>query len=381
MSKKPKKIKILFTGGGTAGHIFPIIAVAREIRRLGLGEEFFYLGPKDDFGSILLSQEGIKVKTILAGKIRRYWSLKSIFQNIIDILFKMPLGFCQAFLQLFWLSPDLIFSKGGYGSISSVLTGWFLRIPILLHESDVAPGLANRFLSKLVARVFVSFPSGQTEYFSEKKMMAVGNPIRREVLMGSKEKAKALFNLTGEKPVILITGGSQGAQAINDTVLAILSEMLSNFELIHQTGAKNLQGVAAEAKVVITEELEKYYHPIGFLKEIELREALAASDFVLSRAGSGSIFELAACQKPSILIPLTLAAQDHQVKNAYAYGNTGAALVIEEANLAPHFLLEKIKYLFSHPEVLEKMSKAAKEFSKPESAKIIAEYIFNYLTK
>lgn len=376
-------MKILFAGGGTAGHIFPIIAIARELRRLGLDWQFYYIGPKDEFGSILLSQEDIKIKTVWAGKIRRYITWQSILQNILDIFLKIPVSFLQAFFSIFFLAPDFIFSKGGYGSLAPVFCGWLFRVPILLHEADVAPGLANRFLSRLVSKILVSFPESQTEYFSEKKMLSLGNPIRIELLDGSRENAKKLFNLTGEKPVILIMGGSQGAQKINDTILEILPQILSDFELIHQIGEKNFEQVRNESRVVITKDLERYYHPIGFLKEVELGDAYAASHLVLSRAGSGSIFEIAALGKPSILVPLASAAQDHQAKNAYAYNyaSRGAAMVIEEANLTPRFLLEKIKRLFNVPEDLEKMSKAAKSFAKPDSGRLIAEYIMNYFKK
>ena len=373
-------MKILFTGGGTAGHVFPIIAVARELRRLGLNWKFYYVGPKDEFGSILLSQEDIKIKTILAGKVRRYANWQAILENIFDITFKIPLSFFQSIFYVFFLAPDLIFSKGGYGSLAPVLCGWLLRIPVILHEADVVPGLANQISSKLVSKILVSFPVAQTEYFSAKKMASFGNPVRIELLRGSKEKAREFVGLTGEKPVIFIMGGSQGAQKINDTILEILPQILSEFELIHQTGEKNLEEVLRESKVVIGKELEKYYHPVGFLKEIELGEAYAAADFVLSRAGSGSIFEIAALEKSSILVPLALAAQDHQVKNAYAYLDVsrGATVVIEESNLTPHFLLEKIKYLFAVPGELEKMSQAAKSFAKLDSGRLIAEYMMNY---
>jgi len=381
MSKKNKKPKILFTGGGTAGHIFPIIAVVRELNRLGVEADYIYLGPKDDFASILLSQEGIKVRTISAGKIRRYLTFKSFFQNAADVVFKIPFGFVQSFLYLLFVRPKIIFSKGGYGSLGPVLCGRFLLIPVVLHESDVAPGLANKFLSKFVKKVLVSFPLPQTEYFAAEKMVSVGNPIRRELLQGSKEKAAKLFELTGEKPVILIIGGSQGAQVINDLILNILAQMLESFELIHQTGEKNYKQVKAEARVVINEEKSRYYHPIAFLKEVELRDAYAAADLIISRAGSGSIFEIAALGKPSILIPLSNSAQDHQVKNAYAYGDRGAAIVMEEANLAPHFFLERLKSLFANPEELKKMSESAKKFAKPESAKVVAEYILEFLKK
>ena len=376
-------MKLLFTGGGTAGHIFPIIAVARELRRLGLDWKFHYAGPKDEFGSILLSQEDIKVKTILAGKVRRYANLQAILENIFDIVFKIPLGFFQSIFYVFFLAPDLIFSKGGYGSLAPVFCGWFLRIPVILHEADFVPGLANQISSKLVSKVLVSFPIAQTEYFSEKKMVSLGNPVRIELLRGSEETAREFFGLTGEKPVIFIMGGSQGAQKINDTILEILPKILSDFELIHQTGEKNFEEVSKESKVVIGKDTERYYHPVGFLKEIELREAYAAADLVLSRAGAGSIFEIAALEKPSILLPLAIAAQDHQVKNAYAYLDIskGATVVIEESNLTPHFLLEKIKYLFAIPGELGKMSQAARSFANPDSGRLIAEYVMNYFKK
>ncbi len=374
-------MKILFTGGGTAGHIFPILAIVRELRKMGLNAELFYLGPKDDFSSIFLSQEGIKTKWIMAGKIRRYVNWRSVLENVVDILFKLPLGFIQSFFYVFSLAPDLIFSKGGYGSVMPVLACYLLQVPVMLHESDVSPGLANRFLSKFTSPVFVSFPIAQTEFFSEKKMISVGNPVRIEILSGVKEEAKTLFNLTGEKPVILVMGGSQGAQKINDLILAILPQILTEFELIHQVGEKNIKQLKAEGQVMVGKELGKYYHPVGFLKEVELRDVYQACELVISRAGSGSIFEIAAWGKPSILIPLSISAQNHQVKNAYAYAQKGAAVVVEEANLTPRFFFEKLKYLFSHPEELQKMAQGAKAFAQPEAAKTIAGYIVNHLTK
>lgn len=374
-------MKIVFTGGGTAGHILPIIGIVREIRKIYLNEnlQFFYIGPKDQFGEIFLSQEGIKIKTILSGKIRRYLGIKAIFQNLIDCLFKIPLGFFQSLFYLFYLSPDLIFSKGGFGSLPVVLAGKILFVPIFLHESDVSPGLSNRISSRFALEIFISFP--KTEYFSTQKMILVGNPIRREILNASKEEAKSYFKIIGARPVILIMGGSQGAQRINDKILEILPELLKNFEIIHQTGEKNFKEVEAEARAIITPELERYYHPFPFLKEEELKRAYAVCDLVVSRAGSGTIFEIAAWGKPSILIPLPESAQSHQVKNAYAYQRMGAAIVLEETNFTPHFFLERLKFIFSHPEELEKMASGAKEFARPMAGRIIAEYLIAFLTK
>ena len=375
-------MKILFTGGGTAGHIFPIIALSREIKKINPQEnfQFFYVGPKDNLAKTLLSREGIILKTIFAGKIRRYLNFKSFFQNIFDILFRVPVGFFQALYYNFVISPDLIFSKGGYGSLPVVLSGWLLLTPIFLHESDVNPGLANRWLSKFSLEIFVSFPVEKTGYFSPKKMISVGNPIRNEILKGEKEKAKELLKLE-ERPTILILGGSQGSQRINDILLLILPELLLNFELIHQVGQKNFKGIEAEAKTVADAELLKHYHPFPFLDEEKLKLAFAAADMVISRAGSGSIFEISALGKPSILIPLKESAQNHQVKNAYTYSKNGASLVIEEANLSPHFFLERLRSLFSNPEKLKEMEEQARAFSKPQAAKIIAEYIVEYLSQ
>ena len=372
-------MKLLFTGGGTGGHILPTIAICREIKKIHPNPDlqFFYLGPSDEFDKILLSQEGIKVKHVFSGKLRRYLNWKVFFQNPIDILVKIPIGTLQAFFYIFFLAPDLIFSKGGFGSIEGVVAGWLLRIPIFLHESDVSPGLANRFLSKFALEIFGSF--SKTENFSQRKIISTGNPIRREILEGTKGEAQRLLKLSQRKPVILILGGSQGAQRINDKILEILSELLKNFEIIHQCGQKNLKEVEPESKVILPKELSPFYHLFPFLHEEELKQAYAASDLIVSRAGSGSIFEIAAVGKPSILIPLPEAAQNHQVKNAYVYAKNKAAVVLEESNFTSHFFLEKLKYLFSRPEELEKMKKAAKEFSKPMAAKIIAGYLVEFL--
>jgi UDP-N-acetylglucosamine--N-acetylmuramyl-(pentapeptide) pyrophosphoryl-undecaprenol N-acetylglucosamine transferase len=308
--KRPKIMKIVFTGGGTGGHVFPIIAIIRELKKISRQFEFFYIGPKDEFAQDFLFGGGVKVKWITCGKFRRYLNFKSFFQNFLD-LFKIPIGIFQAFFYLFFLNPDLIFSKGGFGSLPAVIAGWVLRIPIFLHESDAVPGLANRFLAKLSHEIFVSFP--RTLYLPKDKIVVVGNPIRIELLRGNRKEAMEYFNITGEKPVILVLGGSQGAQRINDKILTILNELLENFELIHQTGTKNFREVTAEAEVIIKKELKKYYHPFPFLEEDGLKKAYAICDLVVARAGSGTIFEITALGKPSILIPLPESAQNHQV--------------------------------------------------------------------
>jgi UDP-N-acetylglucosamine--N-acetylmuramyl-(pentapeptide) pyrophosphoryl-undecaprenol N-acetylglucosamine transferase len=380
-------MKIVFTGGGTAGHIFPIIAIVREIKKSYKGGDldFFYIGPKDEFAQNLLLREGIRIKFVLSGKIRRYFSPTSFLKNIFDIFFKIPIGFLQSFFWIFILSPDLIFSKGGYGSLPVSFAGWLLLVPIILHESDAEPGLANKIISRLSIEIFVSFPVENTNYFPSNKMVYVGNPIRSELLMGDKEKAKELFNLKFDKPVLLVIGGSQGSERINDIILTILPKLLKNFEVIHQTGIKNIERVKNESRAVLyTKEdsiLLEYYHPVGFLDEEMLKHAYKAADLIISRSGSGSIFEISSLGKPSILIPLPESAQNHQVKNAYVYSKFGACIVVEENNLKPNFFLEEIRLLLARKEKIQSMSIAARLFSKELSARIIAEYIIEYLNK
>ncbi|MBU2540010.1 undecaprenyldiphospho-muramoylpentapeptide beta-N-acetylglucosaminyltransferase [Patescibacteria group bacterium] len=368
-------MRILFTGGGTGGHVYPLIAVIRETRKLYPKKdlEFFYIGPEDEFGSILLSQEDVIVKTISSGKIRRYFS----FQNIIDALFKIPLGIIQSFFYIIKIKPQIVFSKGGSGSILVTFCAKIFRIPIFIHESDIIPGLSNKMTSKWARKIFISFP--KTEYFDLDKTILVGNPVRSEILNGNKEKAIEMFNLTLQKPVIFFSGGSQGAEFINDFVLRILNSLLQEFEVIHLCGPNNLKQVQAEAQAIINKDLEPYYHPYAFLDEEKLKNAYRAADFIISRAGSGSIFEIAAIGIPSILVPLPSAAGNHQARNAYSYAETGAALVMEQDNLTENFFLEKLHYLLMHQKKLDKMKEEALRFSKPYAAKTIARTILEYL--
>ena len=368
-------MKIVFTGGGTAGHIFPIIAIVREMKKIHPEKDLrlFYIGPKDEYSLTLLSQEGVKIKLIFTGKLRRYFS----FKNFLDLV-KIPVGIFQALFWLFVLAPDLVFSKGGYGSFPTVFAANILRIPIFLHESDSVPGLASKIESKWALEIFTSFE--KSEYFPKEKIICVGNPIRKEILEGDIEEAKKIFKIQGGKPVILILGGSQGAQSINEVISGTLPDILNDFEIVHQTGRKNYQTVKLQSEALIRPEfLKKYYHPFPFLNETQLKHILALADLVVSRAGSGALFEIAACGKPAILIPLPSAAQNHQVKNAYQFAKRGGGEVIEEKNLKPHFFLERLRYYFDRKDILEEMKNNSLSFARPKAAQIIANYLIDYL--
>ncbi|MCD5396153.1 MAG: undecaprenyldiphospho-muramoylpentapeptide beta-N-acetylglucosaminyltransferase [Candidatus Pacebacteria bacterium] len=378
-------MRIVFCGGGTGGHTFPIIAIIRELKKSSFSSnlEFFYIGPKDSFLENLI-KKGVKVKTIKAGKIRRYITPVSVFSNFLNI-FKIAGGCIQAYLYLGQIKPRLIFSKGGYGSLPVVLAGSHLDIPIFLHESDTIPGWTNRITAKYAKRIFLAFPQKYTKGFPKKipqnRFLFVGNPIREEITKGDKEAGKKIFNLTDEKPVLLILGGSQGAQRINDVILLCLLDILKLFEVIHQCGKNNLEEMELQTKVIFqkNEDLKKYYHLYGFLDEEKLKHAYKVADLVISRAGAGSIFEILANGLPSILVPLPESAQNHQRENAYLIEKFGASLVIEQTNFKPHFLLKKLYLFFSKPELLKEMRKKAKKLAIPNSAKLIAKYILEEL--
>lgn len=372
-------MKIVFTGGGTGGHLFPLIDLSREIKRLILPAEevlLTYVGPKDEWSSLYLEQEGVEIKPVLAGKLRRYFTPQAVILNFIDV-FKFIIGTIQAIFWLFLKNPDLVFSKGGFGSMPVTIAAKMLLIPIFLHESDVSPGLSNRIAGRFAIEIFTSFPN--TEYFNPQKMIIVGTPIRQELFGGSKQGGKEILKLTQERPILFITGGSQGAQRINELILLILPQLLREYEIIHQCGSHNFEQVASEAQAILKSEPRKYYHPFGFMSEEQMSEAYFNTDLLISRAGSASIFEAAALGKPSILIPLPEAAQNHQVKNAHAFAKNGAALVIEEANITPNFLLAEIKSLIRNPQTLQKMGEAAKNFSRPRASEVIANYLIEYL--
>ena len=374
-------MRLVFTGGGTGGHIFPLIAIARELRKLLPKEEieFFYLGPnKPELELILLSQEGFNIKTISSGKIRRYFSL----ENFKDIFLKIPIGVLQTIFYLLRIRPALIFSKGGYGSLPTIYAARILSIPVIVHESDAAVGMANRKAFKSAKIVMIGFPLIDNMVPKEKTIF-LGNPLRKELLDGRKEEGIKIFKITQQKPVLLVLGGSQGAVRINNAVLESLNKILDLFEIIHQCGDANLEEMKVQTNIIFQQnpEKEKYYHLYGFLDEEQMKHALKVSNLVIARAGASTIFEILACGIPSILIPLKESAQNHQQKNAYFVQERGAGIVIEEQNLMPNYLIERLKRFFSSPDLLKEMSKKALEISIPNSAYRIADLIIDFVKK
>ncbi len=375
-------LRILFTGGGTGGHIYPIIAVTEELQMI-VGQsklDLRYFGAAGPYRN-LLETNGIKVSKILSAKLRRYFDLRNFF----DIPILLPLSIIQAFWKVFWFMPDVLFSKGGPGSLPVVLAAKFYRVRIIIHDSDSIMGLANRIASRWADRIAVSFDSTAKALFEDAKLAGkvtlVGNPIRRSLISGDildSQTAKKIFGFNPEKPVILVIGGSQGAVKINDFMLEIAEELIKDCQVLHQTGVKNFNDVKKELDIILrnhSEEEKSRYKIVPYFEK-DLKDAYSAADLVICRASSGSIFENAIFGKPSILIPLpSEVVGDHQITNAYEYAKNGSAIVIEEPNLKPNIFLTQLKKLFSEPEKLKEMSEAAKKFTKPEPTRKIAEEI------
>lgn len=361
-------MRILLAGGGTGGHIMPLAAVARRIKE-NIGEseelEFLFIGPKGKLEKELFKKENIPVKQITVGKLRRYPSSK----NFVDIFFKIPFGIVQALGLVFWYMPDIVFSKGGFASFPTVLACFLCWIPIIIHESDAVPGLANKICGKMARIVAVSFP--ETKEYFPKKSIITGNPVRKFLFEGNKTEGVKIFNLIEARPTILVLGGSQGAEKINNVLVQALPELLERYQIIHQCGEANFEKIKRATDDILKPPLSEFYHLKRFLTD-ELKHAFAAADLVVSRAGAGTISEIMALKKPSILIPLRGAAADHQTKNASILAHFGAARMLSEENLAPHLFVSEIDYLMRDPSVLEDMAARAGKLSIKDATERLA---------
>lgn len=363
-------MRIAFTGGGTGGHLYPIIAVAREVKRIAEEErildlELYYFGP-DAIPAAVAEAEDLITTRITAGKIRRYFSLL----NFVDA-FKITLGIGEALWKMLLVMPDIVFCKGGFGSFAVTLASRIYRIPVLVHESDSVPGLVNRWAGRWARRVAISF-AGAAKYFPPARTALIGVPVRNRIIGGNRESAREVFGVFSSRPVVLVLGGSQGADILNRALIEVLTPLVEEFEVIHSAGPKNIEDVRLETAPMLEGGGEAYYHPFGFMSEDEMRGAFALADIVVSRAGATAIYEIAANAKPALLIPLKIAAQDHQKTNAYEYTQRGAAIVIEEDNLTPSVLLHEVKKLNTDTDRRAKMAAAARSFAKPDAAGIIA---------
>jgi UDP-N-acetylglucosamine--N-acetylmuramyl-(pentapeptide) pyrophosphoryl-undecaprenol N-acetylglucosamine transferase len=372
-------MKIVFTGGGTGGHFYPIIAVAEElteqIEQAGyLDIELFYIS-SEPYDQELLDKHNIKYIELPTGKNRVYFS----FKNVTDF-FKIAGAIIRSFFILFHIFPDVIFTKGGYPSFPVMVVARFLRIPVIVHESDTVPGRANLYAAKFAEKIAVSYPEAAAK-FPQGKTAHTGNPVRREILNPIVEGSHQALDLQEGVPTIFVVGGSQGAQMLNEIMLRTAPKLLDTYQVIHMVGPKNFDDFQAPLSVAIGQHPnKKRYKSMSYMDAERIRQAAGIADIVVSRAGS-ALFEIAAWGTPSIIVPITKSNGDHQKRNAYAYAREGACTVIEEINLSPSIFIAEIDRIHNDPQTQERMRKAAQSFGSAEASGRIAEQIMNVIKR
>lgn len=352
--------RILVTGGGTGGHIMPLEAIVEELKKEDT--QLLYVGSNMDLEKDMARRQKIDYRSIFCGKYRRYFS----WENLIDP-FKIFFGFLQSLGIILSFKPDIIFAKGGYVTIPVIFAGWLFGKKIVTHESDAVMGLANKMAINKVTKIYVGFP---VEYYQDvplDKIIYTGNPVRREFFSPIAKNHLPLA--ISHKPVILVTGGSQGSRYINQTIASILAELTKEYEIVHISGKNDYEWLAKNSW--------PNYQLYDFTDKIP--ELMKKADLIISRAGANTIAELAILKKPSILIPLTSAASDHQTINAKILEKNNAAVVLTEKNLSPESLLDIINCIVKDKTLQNALSKQIAEFAQPEAAKLIKEEIFKLL--
>ena len=320
--------RIILTGGGTAGHVTPNIALLPRLKELGY--DIQYIGSYTGIEKELIEPFGIPYHGISSGKLRRYFSV----QNFTDP-FRVLKGFREAHKLIRQLKPDVIVSKGGFVSVPVVLAGKRCKVPVIIHESDMTPGLANKIAIPSAAKVCCNFPE-TLKSLPEGKAVLTGSPIRQELLSGNKIAAMDMCHFTSDKPVILVIGGSLGAVAVNNAVREALPELLKDFQIIHLCGKGKMDESLKDVEG---------YCQFEYIKN-ELRNLFALADIVISRAGANAICELLALHKPNLLIPLSAnASRGDQILNARSFERQGFSLVLEEEQLTKETLLNAVKTL------------------------------------
>jgi len=325
-----EKHKIIMTGGGSAGHVTPNLALIPKL--LALGYEVQYIGTKNGIEKDIIKGQNIKYHVISSGKLRRYFDIK----NFSDP-FRVLAGVIQAIGIMKKERPNIVFSKGGFVTVPVVIAAHFCKVPVIAHESDITPGLANRLATPYCTKVCVTFPESIKNIKGNKGVLT-GTPIRKELLEGSKIKGFTLCKFSDvNKPVLFIIGGSLGSKIINDTIRKCINNILPKYNVIHICGKGNLDK-SLEGK--------RGYRQFEYVSE-GLPDLMNAADLVISRAGANVIFELLALKKPNILIPLSRkSSRGDQILNAESFRKHGYSIVIEEETLNDKLLMDKLEELY-----------------------------------
>ena len=356
---EPATKRIVLTGGGSAGHVTPNIALIPALKKAGF--EIFYIGSYNGIEKKLIEDYNIPYFGIATGKLRRYFDPK----NFSDP-FRVLKGFSEATKLLKRIKPDIVFSKGGYVSVPVVRAAGLLKIPYIVHESDMTPGLANKLSMTGASKICCNFPETMRSLPADKAVLT-GTPIREELGKGSREAGKELCGFTDDKPILMVIGGSLGAQSVNETVRYALPRLLPHFNVVHLCGKEKMDNLKLSVPG---------YKQFEYVKN-ELKDIFAMADIVVSRAGANSICELLALKKPNILIPLsTKSSRGDQMLNARSFEQQGFSMVIDNDDLDEDILVETIDELYNNREkFMEAMSKSNLHSATDTIVKIICEEI------
>ena len=351
------KKKIVFTGGGTAGHVTPNIALFPFLEKEGY--ESYYIGSYNGIEKRLIDDFNVPYYGISTGKLRRYFDLK----NLSDP-FRVIKGYAQALKILKELKPDIVFSKGGFVSVPVIRAAAALKIPCIIHESDMTPGLANKLCIPVATKVCCNFPE-TTKYVPSGKAILTGSPIRSELTSGSKLAALELCGFTANKPVVMVIGGSQGASSVNVMVREALPKLLEKFQVVHICGKDKVDNLMLTIPG---------YKQFEYLKT-DLKDVFAMADVVVSRAGANAICELLALKKPNLLIPLQVGSRGDQILNAKSFEEQGFSMVLREDFTDCDILTEKIYELYENRQMfIDKMSESGQMNSIETIVNLIKEY-------
>lgn len=369
-------MRIIFAGGGTGGHIYPAVAIAKEIIERDKDVEVLFVGTEKGLENTIIPMEGFQFKKI---KVRGF-SRKINFENVIAVK-EVLLSFIDAYKIIGDFKPDIVVGTGGYVCGSLLLTASLMGIPTLIHEQNAFPGITNRILSRFVDKIALTFPEASRYLPQREKIRVTGNPLRSDITKISSIDGKSAFSFDINIPLILIAGGSRGAKKINESSLILAKECLDKkqYQILHMTGETQYDDVL------------KAYGDLGisfdttYLKVMpyihNMSYALAAADLIISRCGAGLISEITALGKPSILIPYPYAADNHQEYNARALEKSGAANVILERDLNQQMLLSEVKNLFQNYNYMEEMAMQSKKLGKPNATVEIVEMINELLKR
>jgi UDP-N-acetylglucosamine--N-acetylmuramyl-(pentapeptide) pyrophosphoryl-undecaprenol N-acetylglucosamine transferase len=347
---------IIFTGGGSAGHVTPNLALINALQK---GQwDIHYIGSKNGIEKSIITPLSIPYYAIPSGKLRREFNLRNLLSP-----FQVLMGIVSAFFLCRKIKPNVIFSKGGFVAFPVVLAGWLCRIPVIAHESDLTPGLANKMSFPFCKKICVTFPEGKKYFGSSDKVVLTGAAVRDELFKGDKEKGLSFCGFTTDKPVLMVFGGGLGAKAINDALREILPQLLEKFQVVHICG----KGKKADIEMSGYTQFEYVNEPIP--------DVFACADLVVSRSGSNSVYELLSLKKPHILIPLSLkASRGDQLLNAAYYEKQGVSVVLPEEKMTADTLLEEINALYENKAIKQKLS----QFELPNAVEAIVEILKQY---